>query len=376
MSPLVNELGHIFESEFKGLPYTFIPFTLCTLIILLYYLRRRISMGSQIARISRSPSLNISLHNLNKNLKFKVFVANFIILLLFLEFLINVMRSLFLFIPQPEVLEFYNLTQSCQIYNFPSLVSLLSPHYWLLYSPIILIISFQVSILPIVNLLISVLTNIFLDRPYRKRLRIGFGIIICRFFICVSLLSFFQTRILSYIYYMCLYIIDYSMYLYYSSTFHQLLSNRRNEARIHSRVDPQLFRERSLVLSQYRVTTLYTICVISIFLFLTSIDKIAALIYLVGIDPCYINYITYGYIPTFQLSLNAQNSTTGALYGMLSVSLLTLYLYELLLFIAYLAVCVSIIVKYLSNLTRQKRTQNNVARVVDEYHRDFQAYRN
>ena len=129
MSLLEQGIQNIYKVEFHAIPYTFVPFILCTLCILIYYLRYRISMTSKIARIPRSPSLSLSLHNLNKNLKFKVFVANFIILLLFLELLINLMRTMVFLIPQPDVLELYNLTETCKIYNFPTLVALLYPHY-------------------------------------------------------------------------------------------------------------------------------------------------------------------------------------------------------------------------------------------------------
>ena len=224
------------------------------------------------------------------------------------------------------------------------------------------------------TLLIAVLSNKFLDKPYKKILRIGFGIILGRFFASVCLLSFFQTRMLTFIPYLCFCLIDYIMYLYFARAFHQLLCNRRNEARIDSREEPRLYRERSHVLLQYRVTTLYTISLVSLYLLITFLNKISTFIYLLGVDSCYISFITYGYIPTFQLSIDAQTMVTVVVFGISCVSVLALYIFELLVFVAYLAVCVSIVVKYFTYLRRQKRTPNQVARFVDEYHRDFPAY--
>ena len=335
MNSLVQELGYILHFEYNGMPYIYIPFILCTLCILLYYVWYRISLGSQIARISRSPSLTLSLHNKNKNFKFKAFVANFIILLLILEFLINLIRSIFFFIPLPEIFQSYNLTETCQINDYTPLVDLLYPQFWVYFLLYSLSPSLQLCLLPIVTLLISVLKNIFLDRPYKKRIRIGLGIILCRFIVCVCLLSIFQTRILFYPPYIFLFAIDYIMYLYYARAFHQLLCSRRNEARIHRREDPQLFRERSNVLSQYRVTTIYTVCVVSVYVFFVFFSVTAVFLFLIAEDSCYFNYITYGYIPTLHLSINAQVLSLYVFLGMSCIQAFVLYLYELLLFVAY-----------------------------------------
>ena len=190
----------------------------------------------------------------------------------------------------------------------------------------------------------------------------------------MCLLSIFQTRMLLDIPYTFLFAIDYFMYLYYARAFHQLLCNRRNEARIHRREDPQLFRERSYVLSQYRVTTIYTVCVVSVYVIAVFFSNIAALIVIMSIDSCYLSYITADYIPTIQLSLHAQVFPGSVFYVISCLMLLALYLYELLLFVAYLAVCVSIVAKYLIKQRQQKRIQCNVAQIMDEYHRDFSAY--
>ena len=158
------------------------------------------------ARLPAYPALTLSFHNTNKNFKLKAFVANFIILLLFIEFLVNLIRLRIL------IFQSYNLTYSCQINDYPQYLYFSLPYTL---SP-----SLHLCILPIVTLLIS--KNKFLDRrrPYKKRLRIGLGIIFCRFLVCFCLLSFFQIRILFYILYTCLYIIDYFMCLYYARTFH------------------------------------------------------------------------------------------------------------------------------------------------------------
>ena len=371
----LQELLNINRIESNGIPYIYIPFILCTLCILLYYVCYRISLGSQIARISRSPSLTLSLHNTNKTFKFKLFVTNFIILLLILELLVHLLRSVFSFIPTPGVLLSYNLTESCQIDDSPSFVASLYPQYWYYILSYSLSPSLQLCILPIVTLLISVLRNRFLDRPYKKWLRIGLGIIFCRFIVCVCFLFFSQTRILFNIPYIFLFTIDYFMYLYYARAFHQLLCSRRNEARIHRREDPQLFRERSYVLSQYRITTLYTLCVVSLYVFVVFLSQITSYILLISMNSCYLSYITAGYIPTVQLSYHAQVIAISLHLGLYFIMLSALYIYQILLFVAYLAVCVSIVAKYLMSLRRQKRTQYQVAQIMDQYHRDFSAYR-
>ena len=376
MYSLLQVLSNIYVIEFKGAPYIYIPFILCTLCILLYYVWYRISLGSQIARISRSPSLTLSLHNTNKNFKFKAFVTNFISLLLFLELLLNLIRAVFTLNPAPQPLLSYNLTESCQLNDSPSFVASLYPQYWYYFLSYSLSPSLQLCILPIVTLLISVLRNRFLDRPYKKWLRIGLGIIFCRFIVCVCFMSIFQTRILFNIPYIFLFTIDYFMYLYYARAFHQLLCSRRNEARIHRREDPQLFRERSYVLSQYRVTTLYTLCVVSLYVFVVFLSQITAYILLISMNSCYLSYITAGYIPTVQLSYHAQVIAISLYLGLSCIMLLAIYIYQILLFVAYFAVCVSIVAKYLMSLRRQKRTQYQVAQIVDEYRQDLLAYSN
>ena len=295
--------------------------------------------------------------------------------MLFLEFLVNSMRVMIFLIPPPEVLNSYNLTESCQIYDYPNIVALLHPYYWILYLPYTLVLSIHFCILPIVNLLITVLIKRYLERPYGRRLRNGFLFILCRFFASSCLLSYFRTQVLFSLVYICIFTIDYSMYLYYARVFHQLLCARRNEARIHQREDPQLFRERSHVLSQYRITTLYSVCVVSVYLFIVFMGKMSNFMNIIVKDPCYVNYITGGYIPTIHFGVHVQYLTACVYFVMFCVTGVALYLYELLVFIAYLAVCVSIVVKYISSLRQQKRTQYQVARIVDEYHRGTAAYR-
>ena len=84
-------------------------------------------------------------------------------------------------------------------------------------------------------------------------------------------------------------------------------------------------------------------------------------IFLIAIDSCYSSYITGGYIPTLHLSLHAQVLAISGTFAMSCIMLLLVYLYELLLFVAYLAVCVSIVVRYIRNLRGQKRAQYDVA---------------
>ena len=139
--------------------------------------------------------LTLSLHNTNKNLKLKAFVTNFIILLLSLESLLNLMRVVLLLIPQPEQPKIslsYNLTESCQINYFPGLVGIVYSRGWLLFQPYNLTFSLHLCILPIVTLLISVLKNLFLDKAYKNRIRIGLAIIVF-FSSQSSKLSFYST---------------------------------------------------------------------------------------------------------------------------------------------------------------------------------------
>ena len=106
------------------------------------------------------------------------------------------------------------------------------------------------------------------------------------------------------------------------------------------------------------------------------LSKLSIFIFMFGIYSCYFDYITGGYIPTFQFSKQAQIIIFDVFFGMMFIGVALVYIYELLMSVAYLTVCVSIVVKYISNLKRQKRAQKSVTRMVGEYHEDLQAYRN
>ena len=136
-------LASIDSNEVRGIPYIYIPFILCTLFIFLYYIYYRNSLTHQISisHLSSTESHDLTQHNLNKNLTLKLFVTNFIIVLLFLEIFISIAKTVTIFIPLPKVLEVYNLSENCQIYNFPTLVALNYPFYWPWHLPVALIIS-------------------------------------------------------------------------------------------------------------------------------------------------------------------------------------------------------------------------------------------
>ena len=365
-----------FAHEYQGIPYIIIPFILCTISILTYYIIHRNSLTKQISRLPHTGPLSLTedTRHLYKNLNFKVFVTNFIILLLFLELVVNTIRAIVYFIPRPDILLSYNLTENCHIDEFPVLVALLSTHYWFLFLPTQLVIPLQLSLLPIIYLLLAVLRKIFLDSPYKRMLKIGFNIIIARFVVCVILLSTFSTHILFIIPYILTYWTDFILYLYYARAFHILLRQRRNEARIHSSYSPDIFKESSFVLFQFRVTTTCTTSLVLVNLLMTSISKTNALVYFIIINPCYFSIITSGYFPVLHFSDHVQNIASVIFYGTLSFCALLLYLYVLLLFLAYLSVCILIIIKHVSLLRNQKRIPQQIAPILFEYHKDFPAY--
>ena len=99
------------------------------------------------------------------------------------------------------------------------------------------------------------------------------------------------------------------------------------------------------ILSQYRVTTIYTVCMMSVYIFVVFVSKISTVIGMISIDSCYFSYITGGYIPTLQLSINAEVFTLTLFLGMTCIEMLAVYFHQLLLIAAYFAVCASISVK-------------------------------
>ena len=89
---------------------------------------------------------------------------------------------------------------------------------------------------------------------------------------------------------------------------------------------------------------------LSLYLLLVLVIKTALVIEFISENSCYFNYITDRYIPTLQISIQAHNVITEVYLGMFCLSFLAEYLDQLLLFVAYLTVCVGIVAKYLSKL--------------------------
>ena len=200
------------------------------------------------------------------------------------------------------------------------------------------------------------------------------GIITIRFIVCVGFWLIFATQMLLHILYVIICIIDFLLYLYYARALHLVICQRRNEARIHLAFDQKLFKERSFVLVQYRVMTVYSICVVFLRLFQDFFNKISIFTSFLVRNPCYFNFITLGYVPMFQFSTQVQVRVLEVYMIMGFVTMFLLYLYQLLLFLAYFMVSVAIIVKRISFSRKQNRISKAIAPIVQEYHKDFLAY--
>ena len=150
-------LPRIFGSEFAVVLYTFqdtimIPFCFFSLIILVYYIRRRYHLYLEMKAITTEQLWFLSFQNHLKNLKIKALIANFVMIILLVEI---GTRVCFFYVERWFFVELFHINFTCasegMLYEMTFALEVVT----------------QSAYIPLVGLFVKVVWLVYLHSPYK-----------------------------------------------------------------------------------------------------------------------------------------------------------------------------------------------------------------
>ena len=229
-----------------------IPFIIITIFVIAYYSYRIVALF----RARNIPDESLSKKEFRKT---NILVHKFILLILLTELSSNILRAVSgLVYGQFPIYQLQSipLTNSCRIDVRMDFQMVLFPNGWFVHFPNLLKIFIIQTLQPTVSLLLNILRRKYLSLPHINICKHWWMTILIRNCIIFLLSLFYQTFYFATFLITLSFLIDFIIYLINSKRFHSLLKNRKEVARLHS--SPEEYRDKSRVLSQYKVTSLYT----------------------------------------------------------------------------------------------------------------------
>ena len=342
-----------------------IPFIIITIFVIAYYSYRIVALF----RVRNIPDESLSKKEFRKT---NILVYKFILIILLIELSSNILRALGGLVhgqfPTYQ-LQSIPLTNSCRVNVRMDFQMLLFPNGWFVNFLNLFEIFIIQTLQPTVSLLLYILRRKYLSLPYRNVCKRWFITILIRSCIIFLLFLFYKTFYFATFLITLSFLIDFIIYLINSKRFHSLLKNRKEVARLHS--SPEEYRDKSRVLSQYKVTSLYTTVVFSILTMIYIFWGIKWIIHGFVRILCTINLITLGYSP-----LIFYDSTTLHIAHKVSFVLFFIiesldYLYQILISFAYCTVCIGISIRLYRRVKRFKKINASIRPLVIQYQNTF-----
>ena len=314
--------------------------SLITLIVLMYYIRRRYILYQDIRRFPSHLLIFQSYQNHLKNLKIKVLISNFVLLILFLELINNVSYDI------GSILELLR-----KVISFPYLTE----------RKILLINTcLRMTFVPLLTLFMVVLWLVYRKYEYRNTIRRWVWYIILRF-ISISVLTTLVLRgyILELIYlkgfvFPFLHIFDYLQFIYYSRRFYLHLKSRENEIRLFY-FDKQAYLESKFWRKHFKVATIFVVIALFFFTFGFSLHHIIP-----AIRRTTIHVIN----PNTQLT----KITKDLLYPFLSIHSPLIILYNILFCLNYLYIVFIMVYNFAKNRVKQANINDSIKPLIKKYH--------
>ena len=339
-----------------------IPFIIITIFVIAYYSYRIVALF----RARNIPDESLSKKEFRKT---NILVYKFILLILLIELSSNILRAVSGWVnaqfPTYQ-LQSIPLTNSCRVNVRMDFQMEMYPNGLFAYFPSIFEIFIIQLLQPIVSLLLYILRRKYLSLPYKNVCKRWLITILIRSCIIFLLFLFYQTFYFATFLITLSFLIDFIIYLINSKRFHSLLKNRKEVARLHS--SPEEYRDKSRVLSQYKVTSLYTTVVFFILTLTYIFWGIKLNIHGFVRILCTINLITLGYSP-----LIFYDSTTLHIAHKVSFSFFFIiesldYLYQILISFAYCTICFGISIRLCRRVKRFREINTSIRPLVTNYH--------
>ena len=313
--------------------------SLITLIVLMYYIRRRYILYQDIRRFPSHLLIFQSYQNHLKNLKIKVLISNFVLLILFLELINNVSY---------DIGSFLELLRKFISFPYPDEHRILSINSCL-----------RITFVPLLTLFMIVLWLVYRKYEYHYTIRRWVWYIILRF-ISISVLTTWTMRGYNHelIYlrgfvFPFLHIFDYLQFIYYSRRFYLHLKSRENEIRLFY-FDKQAYLESKFWRKHFKVATIFVVVALFFFTFGFSLHHIIPVI----------NRTIHVINP----NINVTKISKDLLYPLISIHSPLIILYNIFFSLNYLYIVFIMVYNFAKNRVKKANINDSIKPLINKYH--------
>ena len=361
----------------KIFPFLVVPYTVVLMIIIAYFIHKKWKVVVAIKNVPITTIFPIKLSKVKKNLQISSLVYNFIIFLSVSELFDNVIWGIanvciydILSNDKPV-----NISEYCTIRDGDLLGLFVINSYSSIAHHLMNFGLVMTSLLPTVMcLLIIVLRRLYLNVPYIKWVRGYSTFIIIRLIVFLVLTWFVETWYFSQLLYLPFGCVDVYVYVVSSKKFYLLLKGRRDEAKFH--FTRSEYRKRAMIVKRYFYGQIFTGFFFSLLFlncFLTFIDVPLKIAYY---NPCFLNYISFGFIPDFKLSQYYNHLATEFDNIIYIIQLVCVGIIEVSVFLAYLILCFIILIKLFVKQYNFKYVNEWITKpLMEQYRNDVESHR-
>ena len=331
------------------------PYLFVMSFVFVYFLYQKYRIRAEIRNVPFSTILRIDLDKVKKNLQITSMTYNFVLILSVLEISTAVglgIESVRRYDMYFSITNSVNLSTSCVIRD-PWLLPYGGVNH-IIFDGVVNLNFVVISLIPaVVNLFLIILRRTFFNLSYKRWIKIYLAYFALRFVLMFALSSFLLTNYMSELLYFPFTVIDFLIYLSCSKSFYILLKGRRDEARVHA---PKDFLDKSRIVVRFFWARIFMIILSVLIAFNFCVSFIRIPFSILGYNPCYLTYISFGIFPTFSISPPIQAKLALISSYCTSIQILNAIVCFLLQFLAYSTVSIGIVV----DLVKKRRRFNHV----------------
>ena len=349
------------------LPLIIIPYTVASLIVISYYTYLKYKNWRDIKNVPAYPRYQVDLDKVRKSLRIKSTVYNFILILSIAELITNILTQTALI----EIFDFnlehrYKvfISNSCVIRDI-DLTNLENKSTFLIVKALDIGVVMMTMFPILMSLFYVILRRLFINYPYHQHIRKYILYILVQFILKVSLTCFLQTRYFEKLILFPLIVIDVGIYMSTSHKFYLLLKGRRNEARIHSNKTDYLSK-RSIV-RQFFFAQVVTLFILSLMVTGVFLAFISVPLNLFANNPCYLSYISLGYLPDITIPKYISMLFTSITMHCFLMEFTLAFIVEMLIIFINIALCIGIIVMLIKRRRRFTHINDKIKPFMERY---------
>ena len=349
------------------LPLIIFPYVLAALFIISYYIFLKYRIRRNIKEISIATRKDFGTESILKNLHVKSMVYNFILILSISELVANILLQVSqinkydfnIVLPRSEI-----ISNSCVIRD-TDMIDLIDKQTFFVNRTMSIAITIC-TMLPItMALFFVVLRRMFLNAPYQQCIRKYCVYILIQFLVKTLLSCFMQTRYFAQLLFFPMAVIDICIYISKSRQFYLLLKGSRDSARFHSSQSVYLEKKRNV--KHFLFAQICTLFIFSILLSVGFLSFIAVPLDISGYNPCFLSYISFGFIPDISIPKQIQllNATLGNYC--LILELIFSFVAEVIVTALYIGLSVSILIRSIKRRNNYAKVNENIRPLIEKY---------